>query len=310
MKRLFFIVLALLLLIGIGIIAWIAAGQPPVRMVWRYGFSYGPEPTGRTLTVEGLDFVEVGRGCFLMGSHYHCEEGDLLGQVSSSVGLPFGRAPDHKHELPVQWTEIRRPFWIARCEVTNRQFESFLPGFERSTISTGDPQPVAGLSWEEATAFCDWLAGRSGFLLRLPSEAEWECSCRAGSQAEFCFGDEETRLKEWAWHRGTTGDRITRAVGSRRFNSWGLYDLHGNVWEWCDGRDSGAIWGGYSGGPRSEFEFEGRVIRGGGIAATAPECRSASRVVVPDPVDTVIRGKLLPKATGFRPALNTPVRTR
>jgi len=118
-KRFFLIVMVLLLLAGLGIIAWTVAGLPPVRMVWHYGFSYGPEPTGRTLTVEGVEFVEIGPGCFQMGSEKNAEGGDWLGKLCARLGLPWGDHPKPSWEMPVHWVEFPRGLWIARTEVTN-----------------------------------------------------------------------------------------------------------------------------------------------------------------------------------------------
>jgi len=119
MKRMILILLVLLLLSGIGVVTWTVAGLPPVRMVWRYGFSYGPEPTDRTLTVEGVEFVEIGPGCFLMGSENEAEGGDLLGRWCARFGLPWGDQPQPSDEMPVHWVEFPRGFFIARTEVTN-----------------------------------------------------------------------------------------------------------------------------------------------------------------------------------------------
>jgi formylglycine-generating enzyme required for sulfatase activity len=86
--------------------------------------------------------------------------------------------------------------------------------------------------WLDAKAFCDWLSKKEGKAYRLPTEAEWEYACRAGSTGDFCFGDDEARLGEYAWYKANSDD-TTHPVGQKKPNAWGLYDMHGNVVEWC-----------------------------------------------------------------------------
>ena len=141
------------------------------------------------------------------------------------------------------------------------------------------------MSWEDAQAYCAWLSKRSEVPVRLPSEAEWENACRAGSFTEFCFGDDELRLRRVRVVRRELRGRA-HAVGTKRANAWGLHDLHGNVWEWCEDtyhKD-------YTGAPEDARAWtEGgevwepgaspiRVYRGGGWARPAVCCRSAFRV--------------------------------
>ena len=162
MKRLIFIVMALLLLAGIGIVAWTVAGLPPVRMVWRYGFYYHPEPTGQVKPIGGIDFVEIGPGCFLMGSREGAEGGDLLGQWCARFGLPWGDQPKPSDEMPVHWVEFPRGYFIARTEVTNAQYEAFRPKHERSEYSRGDNDPVVDVSWEDAKESAEAADPRAG----------------------------------------------------------------------------------------------------------------------------------------------------
>jgi len=119
MMRVILILLVLLLLSGIGVVVWTVAGLPPVRMVWRYGFFYGPEPTGEVVPYEGVTFVAIGPGCFRMGSREGAEGGNLLGQWCSRFGLPWGDQPKPSNEMPVHWVEFPRGFFIAETEVTN-----------------------------------------------------------------------------------------------------------------------------------------------------------------------------------------------
>ena len=130
--------------------------------------------------------------------------------------------------------------------------------------------------------YCAWLSEKSGQVIRLPSESEWECASRAGSKGEFCFGDNEKRLGEYAWY-DQIPDGKAHEVGTRRANAWGLHDFHGNVWEWCEDSYHET----YKGAPADGTAWtEGgelwqgsplRVHRGGCFATGAKYCRSAYR---------------------------------
>jgi hypothetical protein len=101
-RRILIVVLAFVLF-GIGYVAWTLAGLPPVRFILRYGLSPGCEPTGQTMTVEGVEFVEIGPGVFRMGSDHMAEGGDLLGRLCERFGLPWGKRRKPSNEMPVHW---------------------------------------------------------------------------------------------------------------------------------------------------------------------------------------------------------------
>ncbi len=273
--------------------AWLAMGRPPPGWVVRHGLPPAGGPTGRAVEIEGVRFIEIGPGFFRMGSEYGWDGGDLLGRLSAPAGLSWGRWPDPPtEEMPVRWVEMREPYWIAVSELTNAQYERFDLAHERDW--PGDDDPVTDLAWDEARAYCDWLSTRGSLRVRLPSEAEWEYACRAGSEGEYCFGDDEAGLPEYAWFDANS-ERRAHAVKTRRANAWGLYDLHGNVWEWCEDAH----------GPYAEAPRDGRArttpgasprrfYRGGGWYWAAVLCRSAYR----SGSHPVLRGGWL----GFRPA--------
>lgn len=93
-----------------------------------------------------------------------------------------------------------------------------------------DDHPVVHVSWNDAKAFCDWLSKKTGRTVRFPTEAEWEYACRAGSTGKWCFGDDERAVRDYAWYGADSGMQ-TRPAGQKKPNAWGLYDMHGNVWE-------------------------------------------------------------------------------
>ena len=134
---------------------------------------------------------------------------------------------------------ISRDFWIGKYEVTQGEFQALLG--RNPSHFTGDPnRPVEKVTFLDALNYCSALTKReresgrlpTGYEYRLPSEAEWEYACRAGSTNLFSFGDDAGAAGEFAW-TAENSDATTHPVGLKRPNSWGLYDMHGNVWEWC-----------------------------------------------------------------------------
>jgi formylglycine-generating enzyme required for sulfatase activity len=98
---------------------------------------------------------------------------------------------------------------------------------------SGNPQnPVETINWFDAQEFCEKLSQLTGKNYRLPTEAEWEYACRAGTKTRFSFGDDKEQLGDYAWVDGNSNN-TTHPVGEKRPNPWGIYDMHGNVWEWC-----------------------------------------------------------------------------
>jgi formylglycine-generating enzyme required for sulfatase activity len=134
---------------------------------------------------------------------------------------------------------------------------------------------VVNVSWQDAADYCEWLSQETGRHYRLPTEAEWECACRAGSESMYCFGDDEEQLGLYGWYVRNAG-RMTQPVGAKQANAWGFCDMHGNVWEWC------ADWSGeYSSfmvvDPVGPSAGQARIFRGGGWSSGARGCRSAER---------------------------------
>jgi formylglycine-generating enzyme required for sulfatase activity len=177
---------------------------------------------------------------------------------------------------------LTKPFYIGVYEVTNAQWKRVM-----GTVPSrwkGADLPVGNVGWDDANEFCRRLSAlpeekQAGRVYRLPTEAEWEYACRAGTTTKWSFGDDESRLGDYAWFDGNSGNG-THPVGKKKPNAWGLFDMHGNVTEWCND------WlGDYAKGavtdPQGPSQGSHRVYRGGSWLYTAGDCRSAFRWIVP-----------------------------
>jgi formylglycine-generating enzyme required for sulfatase activity len=145
--------------------------------------------------------------------------------------VPAGRfliASDR--EPPLHPVTLTRPFLLGRTPVTQAQWAAVM-GRNPSAFQ-GPDRPVENVSWDDCQGFLARLGEAGAGAFRLPTEAEWEHACRAGGAGRFCFGDDEALLEDYAWTSANAGGQ-TQPVGLKRPNAWGLHDLHGNVWEWC-----------------------------------------------------------------------------
>jgi formylglycine-generating enzyme required for sulfatase activity len=228
--------------------------------------SYASPPLGdgaepgevRELTRLKIKFCWCPAGKFRMGSSDDTP-GHLLNETQFDVTFSRG-------------------FWTQQTELTQNQYEQLMgcnPAFFK-----GPQNPIESLTWNEATEFCRRLSElppekKAGNLFRLPTEAEWEYACRAGSTTEFCFGDDEAGMEEYGWYHKNSG-RTTHPVGEKKANAWGLHDVHGNVSEWC-----GDFYGDYPReaviDPRGPKSGDKRVLRGGGWFFMPMFARSAYR---------------------------------
>ena len=193
----------------------------------------------------------------------------MMGSDESDESAYHDEKPQHR-------VEITEPFYLGASEVTQEQYQRVM-GKDPSRFE-GDPQrPVETVSWEDAVEFCWRLSEREGNTYRLPTEAEWEYAARAGSTTNWCFGDSESQLGDYAWY-GENSGRTTHPVARKKPNAWGLYDMHGNVWEWCrDWFDSDYYGNSPGNDPMGPSSGTDRVLRGGSWDSSARRCRSALR---------------------------------
>jgi len=247
-----------------------------LRLAARLEKLAGPE-LGRAITIPGLnlELVPIAAGRFAMGS--------------TNGG---------SDERPVTQVEITRAFWLGKTEVTQGQWEAVM-GSNPSNFK-GANRPVEQVSYDDVVEFCRKLTAReraagrlpSGYEYTLPTEAQWEYACRAGTTGDYSFGNNADELSrygnycdrsntndfDWKDKSHDDGQDKTAPVGSYRPNAWGLYDMHGNVWEWCLDWYTGTLPGGTVRDPVGPSSGAGRVLRGGGWSGTASGCRSADRV--------------------------------
>ena len=205
--------------------------------------------------IMGAKFVLIPAGTFMMGSReveYKCYEDMTLHQVT-----------------------ISKPFYLQTTPVTQRQWEVVMGNKPSFFTRGGDDFPAEMVSWDATQEFISKLSSQSGKNYRLPTEAEWEYACRAGSTGKYCFGDDETMLGEYAWY-GTNSDIGINPVGLKRPNDWGLYDMHGNVWEWV--QDWQGLYSRHNvTDPAGPVLGISRVKRGGCGYSDAQESHAASR---------------------------------
>ena len=173
-------------------------------------------------------------------------------------------------EKPVHKVKITRGFWLLETEVTQAMWRSVMG--ENPSFFKGKQNPVEQVSWDDCQSFCRKLSQKLGQQVQLPTEAQWEYACRAGTT-----GDYAGTLDEMAWYYDNSG-LMTHVVGQKKPNALGLYDMHGNVWEWCsDYYDKEFYARSPTSAPENTATSPDRVLRGGCYREFAENCRSAFR---------------------------------
>jgi formylglycine-generating enzyme required for sulfatase activity len=198
------------------------------------------------------------------------------------VSLPAGQftmgSSESDSEKPPHQVKVNS-FAIGKYPITQAQYQAVM-GNNPSHFKNNPQNPVERVSWNDAQAFCQKLSQITGKTYRLPTEAEWEYACRAGTTTRYYFGDNDNQLGDYAWYEGNS-NRTTHPVGQKKPNGWGLYDMSGNVWEWCedDWHDN------YIGAPTDGSAWlinndncsHLKCLRGGSWINSPNSCRSANR---------------------------------
>jgi len=218
--------------------------------------------TGKTLTLNlgkkvTMKFVRISAGKFLMGS------------PKSEKGRQDSEGPQHT-------VTISKPFYMGVTEVTQAQYAAVM-GKDLSVFK-GPNNPADKMSWMAAAAFCKALSKKTSRTVRLPTEAQWEYACRAGTRTRFSFGDDAKDFDAHGWSKANSGEKI-HPTGQKKPNPAGLYDMHGNVWESCsDWYDEKFYAKAKNVDPENTTKAKHRVIRGGSWHNGSDYCRAASRL--------------------------------
>jgi formylglycine-generating enzyme required for sulfatase activity/serine/threonine protein kinase len=218
----------------------------------------------------------------------------LIPSGEFSMGAPDSDPDADDDEKPRHRVRMTKSFYFGIHEVTQSQYRRFIEEaryrgenspWPREFRAENDGLPVVDVNWREATKFCEWLSGKERQEYRLPTEAEWEYACRAGTQTRFSFGDEEKDLDGYAWFDSNSGGRgpwtqPLHPVGTKKPNAWGLYDMHGNVDEFCqDWHDPKVYYHRRSPveDPPASASGTERATRGGAVVTGASHCRASHR---------------------------------
>ena len=241
-------------------------------------------------------FMKIGRivvVLFLFVGMMSCREVSSPGPDMGMVLIPAGEfmmGGGEDDEKPVHLVKLDS-FYIDSCEVTQEEYEGLM-GKNPSKFKLPD-RPVERLSWMGIARYCNVRSVSEGFIpcydpdtwqcnfdadgYRLPTESEWEYACRAGRKIEWSFGLDVASLERHAWFKDNASKK-THPVGQKKPNSWGLYDMHGNVAEWCNDFYDGTYYErSLTENPRGPSSGKERVLRGGSWASSGDACRSSAR---------------------------------
>jgi len=203
--------------------------------------------------------------------------------IVHGVGMVMVPIPAGNLEKPQHRVKITKPFYLSVYEVTQQQYEKVMgsrPWQGKSGVQDGPDNAATHVGWDDAVKFCLKLSDQEGAVYHLPTEAQWEYACRAGTTTNFSFGDDVSKLGQHAWFSTELGEEYAHHVGQKLPNPWGLYDMHGNVQEWCQD------WYAYNYGsqkalslsdPVGPAQGEARVLRGGSFGNRPGWLRSATR---------------------------------
>ena len=242
-------------------------------------------------TDESIELLPIKGGTFMMGS------------PATEAGRKDDEGPQHKVEVA--------SFWMSKCEITWNQYDVWgenidiarrkifgqkatkldevadavtrpTPPYTDMSFGMGKGKnPAISMTQHAARKYCEWLSAKTGHYYRLPTEAEWEYACRAGTTTAYSFGDDASQLDDYAWHAGNSEEEY-HAVGQKKPNPWGLHDMHGSVSEWVLDQYVPDIFGKRNGTAPNPLEVPSklypRVVRGGGWDDEPAKLRSAARI--------------------------------
>ncbi|MFV0337216.1 MAG: formylglycine-generating enzyme family protein [Chthoniobacterales bacterium] len=200
-----------------------------------------------------------------------------MGSPKESEGAAFNESDRFKKNDDYQHSEsISRDILIGTTEVTQAQYRAVIG--QNPSVFKGDDHPVDNISWEDTQKYCNLLSTKTGKTVRLPTEAEWEYACRAGTPTRYYFGEDPdaATLADHAWYRANS-KRQTHPVATKKPNPWGLYDMSGNVWEWCSDRFNGPYRDKAVSDPQGAKNGDTRVLRGGCWETGPLSLRSTNR---------------------------------
>jgi len=237
--------------------------KTPLKGVEKKPGASGARPAGETLTLTlgkgvKMKFVRIPAGKFMMGS-------------------PKTEKDRGAEEGPQRQVTISKAFYMGVTEVTQSQFQSVVRSRSKPSRYRGPREPAETLSWNEAMVFCRAMSKKTGRSIRLPTEAQWEYACRAGAKTRFAFGDENKDLNAYGWSKANSPRNRHHPVGLKKPNALGLYDMHGNVWEWCADNYAESYANAKTVDPKGPTAGQGRVLRGGAANYAPRYCRSAGR---------------------------------
>ncbi len=241
------------LLLAIGPLVWPMFEVHVTRSLMLPGAANDPRP-GEISVVQGIELVWIPPGRFRMGSPT--------------------TEPGHEDDEALHVVTLQYGFWMGRYEVTRAQWNAVMQ-IDATTPELDAQEPITGVTYQDCRGFMGKLnAARPGGF-RLPTEAEWEYACRAMTETPYAFGEDASRLAEFAWYADNSEKKPHR-VGMKAPNAFGVYDMCGNVWEWC-GDWYGAYPQRHAIDPTGVDRGSYHVIRGGAFDSPPQDCRSAAR---------------------------------
>ncbi len=273
-----------------------ASGKSKIYTEWPYAAAEAVRRRGETAKALGIDAelaIDLGEGLKMKFV--------LIPAGKFVMGSPVTAPGRSKGEGPPRQVTISKPFYMGVTEVTQLQWEYVMGKGKRGKLESdfiGPEHPIGQVPWDAVVTFCHAVSEKTGRVVRLPTEAQWEYACRAGANTRFSFGDNDNDLYAHEWCRHNSGDK-THSVGLKKPNPAGLYDMHGNVAEWCrDWYDKDFYITAKNVDPENTTQSHNHVLRGGHWDKQPNDCRAAARF---DPGQTVRH-----PGYGFRVIMQTP----